>query len=121
MATRSKLLFVCSRNRWRSPTAERVFAHSPVFEVRARGLSASAARRLSISDVAWADVIFVMESDHKRQLVRLFRGELAGRPVHVLNIPDDYQLMDPELVDLLTAGVEAALGPLGPASGGPTE
>jgi len=107
---KSKLLFICSRNKWRSPTAERIFSRSANFEVRARGVSASAARRLTGSDVSWADVIFVMESDHKRQVKELFRSELSGRPIHVLDIPDEYQLMDPELIELLKTGVRAILG-----------
>jgi predicted protein tyrosine phosphatase len=107
---KKNLLFVCSRNQWRSPTAERMFARSEEFAVRSRGVSASAVRRLTRSDVAWADVIFVMEADHKRQLLKLFRSEVEHRPVHVLDIPDEYPFMDPELVDLIEAGVRAALG-----------
>jgi predicted protein tyrosine phosphatase len=105
-----KLLFVCSRNQWRSPTAEHIFSRSAGLQVRSRGLSASAVRRLSGSDVAWADVIFVMESKHKRQLLELFRAEVADRPIHVLDIPDEYRFMDPELVELLESGIRAALG-----------
>jgi len=106
-----KLLFVCSRNRWRSPTAERVFARTPGLAVRSRGVSASAVRRLTGADVAWADVIMVMEADHKRQVTKRFRGDLADRPIHVLDIPDAYRFMDPELVELLETSVRSALGP----------
>lgn len=105
-----KLLFVCGRNRWRSPTAERIFANRPSLEVRARGLSSSANRRLIGDDVSWADAIFVMESSHKRKLVALFRTELGDRPVHILDIPDDYQFMDPELIELLETGVRSVIG-----------
>ena len=107
---RKKALFVCGRNRWRSPTAERIFSGSSVLEVRARGLSASAARRLTAADVSWADVIFVMEPDQKRQLVHLFRAQLGECPVHVLHIPDEYGFMDPDLVALLERGVQAIIG-----------
>jgi len=103
-------LFLCGRNQWRSPTAARIFSRSSAFEVRAAGVSASAVRKVTASDVEWADVIFVMESDHKRQLVRAFRDAIEDRPVHVLDIPDEYRFMDPELVDLLRAGVSALLG-----------
>ena len=106
-----KLLFVCSRNKWRSPTAERVFSRTPGLEVRSRGLSASAVRRLTGADVAWADGIFVMEREHKRQLMNLFRTEAGDRPLHVLEIPDEYQFTNRELVELLEAGVGAVLGP----------
>lgn len=107
--SRENLLFVCGRNQWRSPTAERLYSRSERFDVRSRGLSASARRRLVRGDIEWADRIFVMESDHKRQLLRSHRDAVAGRPVHVLDIPDDYRFMDPELIDQIRSGVEAAL------------
>ena len=106
---RVKLLFVCSRNKWRSPTAERVFSKSANIEARSRGLSASAVRRLTAEDVAWSDVIFVMESKHKKQLYLQFRVEVGDRAVHVLDIPDEYRFMDPELVELIRTGVTAVL------------
>jgi predicted protein tyrosine phosphatase len=107
---RKRVLFVCSRNRLRSPTAERIFADSERFEVRSRGLSASATRRLSGGDVTWAEVIFVMEQDQKKQLLAAFRAEARLRPIHVLDIPDEYDFMDPELVMLIEAGVKGVLG-----------
>ncbi len=106
---KKNLLFVCSRNQWRSPTAEQIFSRSPSLQVRSRGLSASAVRRLTNSDIAWADVIFVMESEHKRQLLKRFRADIGDCPVHVLDIPDEYRFMDPELVELIESGVSAAL------------
>jgi predicted protein tyrosine phosphatase len=60
--------------------------------------------------VAWADDIFVMEPEHKRELLRQFREEAKGRRIFVLDIPDDYAFMDPELVALIIAGVRGALG-----------
>lgn len=107
---KQKLLFVCSRNRYRSPTAEHAFARSERFVARARGLSAKGVRRLAAADVTWADVIFVMEPDHKQQLLDLYRLAVQHRPIHVLDIADKYQFMDPELVDLIVAGVRATLG-----------
>jgi len=107
---REKLLFVCRRNQWRSPTAEKIYARDPRFAVRSAGLSSSAVRRLGASDVAWAERIFVMESEHKSQLRAAFRDALGPRSVHVLEIPDEYGFMDPELVELIRAGVEAVCG-----------
>ncbi|MEP6655211.1 MAG: hypothetical protein ABJA82_17740 [Myxococcales bacterium] len=52
----------------------------------------------------------MMESDHQRQLVGLFRAELGRRPIHVLDIPDEYGFMEPDLVELLEDGVHAVLG-----------
>ena len=110
MAEREHLLFVCSRNQLRSPTGERIFASSERFEPRSRGLRASANRQLTAADILWADSIFVMEPDHKREVLRLFREEAKGRRLFVLDIPDEYEFMDPVLIDLITAGVRGALG-----------
>jgi hypothetical protein len=51
--------------------------------------------------VDWADVIFVMEKTHRSKLARQFRSHLKGKRVVCLDIPDDYEFMDPELVRLL--------------------
>jgi predicted protein tyrosine phosphatase len=108
--SRKHILFICSRNQLRSPTAEKIFSKSDRLEVRSRGLSASAVRRLTSDDVSWADVIFVMEPEHKKQLLRMFREEAKLRRIYVLDIPDEYDFMDPELIMLITAGVRGALG-----------
>jgi predicted protein tyrosine phosphatase len=113
--TRTRVLFICSRNRLRSPTAEKIFSKSARLDVRSRGLAASANRRLTSDDVTWAEVIFVMEPEHKKQLLRSFREEANLRRIHVLEIPDDYAFMEPELVALITAGVRAVLGEEGPS------
>lgn len=56
--------------------------------------------------IGWADLIFVMEKKHHRRLQARFRQEIAGKEVICLNIPDEYQCMDSELIDVLTATVE---------------
>jgi predicted protein tyrosine phosphatase len=107
---RRHILFVCDRNQLRSPTAEKIFSRCEHLEVRSRGLRASANRQLVEDDVLWAEVIFVMEPEHKKQLLRRFRESAGLRQIHVLDIPDEYGFLDPELVMLLTAGVRAVLG-----------
>lgn len=97
---RINALFLCSRNQWRSPTAEQLWRDSEHINVRARGLSPKAVRVVTHADIAWADIIFVMERAHRSRLIEKFPG-LQDHPIHVLDIPDDYQFMDPELVDLL--------------------
>jgi hypothetical protein len=54
------VLFVCSRNQWRSPTAEQIFAQHPGLSVRSGGTSESARRRVSLKDAQWADIILVI-------------------------------------------------------------
>lgn len=104
------LLFVCSRNQWRSPTGEQVWRRDPRVRARSAGTSPSARHPVSAEDIAWADVVLVMEGKHKSRLLGDFRRPLEGKRLHVLDIPDDYRAMDPELVELLTAPVAALLG-----------
>jgi predicted protein tyrosine phosphatase len=104
------VLFVCSRNQWRSPTAERVWRSHPDLSVRSAGTAASAKRRVSADDLRWSDVIFVMEEKHKSRLLADHSQTLAHKPIHVLDIPDDYKFMDPELVEQLKQVVGAILG-----------
>ncbi|RZL30655.1 MAG: phosphotyrosine protein phosphatase [Rubrivivax sp.] len=103
------VLFICSRNQWRSPTAEQVFRRHPALNVRSAGTSASARRQVSHADLDWADVVIAMETKHKSRLLAEHGRTLAHKPLHVLDIPDDYRFMDPELVELLEAFVPPLL------------
>lgn len=82
------------------------------FEVRSAGVLKRAAHQITAADIEWADVIFVMEGKHQRRLMREHRPQ---KPIIVLDIPDDFKCMDPELVGLLTAALEPFVGPI-PAS-----
>ena len=95
------ILFICSQNRLRSPTAEQVFADYPGIEVSSAGTNHDAENPLSGELVAWADVIVVMEKQHRAKLQQRFRSSLRGQRIICLDIPDDYAFMDPALVDLL--------------------
>ena len=100
-----KLLFVCSRNRWRSPTAEKVFDGVDGFQARSAGTEAGARIKVTAGHIGWADLIFVMEKKHLQRLQEKFPDELADKRVVCLNIPDDYQFMQPELITVLQAAV----------------
>ena len=104
-----RILFVCSRNRLRSPTAEAIFAHSEGVEVLSAGTASDAEERISLELVEWADLIVAMEARHRLQLVTLFGSELRATRIAVLGIPDDYAFMDPTLVDLLRQRVTPLL------------
>lgn len=95
------LLFICSQNKLRSPTAEAVFAETPGIDVDSAGLNNDAIVPLSPEQVEWADIIFVMEKAHVRKLRERFKRHLHGQRVIVLGIPDNYRYMDPALVELL--------------------
>lgn len=95
------MLFVCARNRLRSPTAEALFADRSDLEVDSAGLNPDSEVLLSVEAVVWADLIFVMEKRHRSKLQQRFRRHLGGKRVVCLNIPDRYGLMEPALVELL--------------------
>jgi predicted protein tyrosine phosphatase len=101
------VLFICSQNRLRSPTAEQVFSDCAGFEVASAGLNPEADTPVSPELLAWADVIFVMERAHRNKLAKKFRAYLNAKRVICLDIPDEYDYMDPGLVRLL----EAKAGP----------
>ena len=103
------LLFICSRNQWRSPTAEQVWRKSPGYQAKSAGTSPKAKRTVSSADIHWANIIFVMEKKHKNRLVAQFARMLDHKPIHILDIPDEYQYMDKELVDELEEKVSAII------------
>ena len=95
------ILFVCSQNRLRSPTAEQVFSQRPDIEVASAGTNNDAETPLTSELVEWADIIFVMEKTHRTKLQSRFRATLKSKRVVCLDIPDNYAFMDPALVALL--------------------
>jgi predicted protein tyrosine phosphatase len=95
------VLFVCSANRLRSPTAEQVFSTWPGIETDSAGVSSDADVQVSSDQIGWAEIIFVMEKTHRAKLTRRFRTHLKGKRVVCLDIPDNYAFMDPGLVLLL--------------------
>jgi predicted protein tyrosine phosphatase len=103
----TRVLFICSQNRLRSPTAEQIFANRPGFEVASAGLDSSAVTPLSTETVEWADVIFVMERAHRSKLSKRFQAQLKNKRIVCLDIPDAFEYMDPTLVRIL----EAKVGP----------
>lgn len=101
----TNLLFLCARNRLRSPTAERVFASRPGVETASAGLAPDAEEPVTPDHLDQADIIFVMERAHRAKLQRRFGKHLKGKRVVCLDIPDDYDFMQPELAALLETRV----------------
>jgi len=99
-------LFICSRNKWRSRTAEDIFQHLDEINVRSAGTAQSARIKVNEKLINWADLIFVMEKEHKRRLTERFSQLLHDKEIIVLGIPDEYQYMDQELIDILKATMQ---------------
>lgn len=100
-----RVLFICSQNRLRSPSAEQVFSSWPDIEVASAGFNNDAESAVTPEVLQWADLIFVMEQAHRNKLSKKFRASLNGKRIICLGIPDDYEYMDPMLVKLLNAKV----------------
>lgn len=96
-----RVLFVCARNRLRSPTAERLFAGVAGVETASAGIAPDADQPLTAELVEWAEVIAVMEPKHRAGVARAFGTRLRGKRVICLGIADEYEYMDPELIRVL--------------------
>jgi len=105
-----QLLFICSQNRWRSLTAERLFDDHPDISARSAGTEPGARVRVAAGHLGWADVIFVMEKKHADRLRAKFKDELRGKALVNLRIPNDYQFQDATLVALLRERLHAYFG-----------
>ena len=99
------VLFICSRNRLRSPTAETLFAKRAGITAASAGTSEDAENVISADLIEWADIIFAMETVHKRKLGKKYASLLKTRRVVVLGIPDKYDYMDEALVASLNQKV----------------
>lgn len=104
------ILFVCSANKLRSPTAEAVFDGQHGIVARSAGTNSDASRPVEPDLIEWADMIFVMEQYHATRIRRRFRAHLKDKRMICLDIPDDYDYMDPELVQLLHTKIDRLIG-----------
>jgi predicted protein tyrosine phosphatase len=96
-----KILFICSQNKLRSPTAEQIFSETPGLDVLSAGTNNDAITPLTSELVEWADKIFVMENMHREKIRKRFKSSLNGKKIICLGIPDDFSYMDPELIAIL--------------------
>jgi predicted protein tyrosine phosphatase len=102
------ILIVCGRNKRRSRTAEYIFKNDSRFSIRSAGLSEKSERQLSEKDVIWSDLILTMEDKQKARIKELYR-HLDLPPIEVLYISDDYEYLDPALIELLEEKINSIL------------
>lgn len=104
-----RVLFVCRQNRKRSATAERIFAKAPGLDVRSAGTGDDALVRVNRRMLDWADIVFTMDDEQRRDLSRMFPRHPALDKLVCLDIQDQYEFLDPELVALLRERTAAHL------------
>lgn len=95
------ILFICSRNKKRSLTAEAIFRNDAIHHALSAGTEESARRRVTYKMIHWADIIFVMEKKHRQRLREEFGPMLYNKQVVIMDIPDEYEYMDEELIEML--------------------
>lgn len=95
------LLFICSRNKRRSLTAEIIFRNHESFNVKSCGTSPQSRIKINAKLIHWADVIYVMEKRHKEIITQQFRGKIQDKTIKILFIPDEFELMDERLIEIL--------------------
>ena len=99
------VLFICSRNKWRSRTAETIFKNNQTHTIRSAGTESEARIRVTEKLINWADLIFVMEKRHKERLTDRFGVLMDDKDVVILNIEDNYQYMDAELIEIIRISI----------------
>lgn len=97
------VVFVCTANKLRSPTAEDVFNDMAGLHVLSAGTDPDAPRPLTKELVEAADLIVVMENHHRERIRKKYKKRPPDSRIVTLHIPDEYERSDPELVALLNA------------------
>lgn len=108
MTDRPNIHVVCGRNKKRSRTAEHIFKNDNCFNIRSAGLSTKSDRKISENDLNWADLFFVMKTGHRAKIWGLYKHVVLPT-IEILNIPDEYEFMDDELVEMLTNRINDTL------------
>lgn len=94
---KTKILFVCTANKDRSPTAAALYRDRPYLEVKSAGTSEYAKTPLTDELLAWADIILVMERAHEAYIRENFPAS-AEKKIHCLKIKDKYRYGDSNLI-----------------------
>ena len=104
-----KILFVCSANIDRSPTAELIYSDRRDLEVKSAGVSDYATIPISLELIKWADIILCMEKKHKQKIKKVFSADLENKVIDFLDVPDVYEYMNINLVNLIKEKTETWL------------
>jgi len=99
---KTKVLFICAQNINRSKTAERVFRNE--YYTRSAGLYNP--KPVTKRQLEWADVVIVMEEAHRKEIGLLYPELYLKKKIIVLDIPDNYRYMQPELVKMLEKNIK---------------
>ncbi|MDR1029134.1 MAG: hypothetical protein LBL63_06920 [Clostridiales Family XIII bacterium] len=106
---KTRLLFVCSGNMDRSPTAEQIYLTHPRLAVKSAGTRPYANMPISADILTWADAVAVMESCHERHIRAHYADKVKDKPIFRLDIRDDYRRMEDALIAAILEKMEPVL------------
>lgn len=104
-----RVLCLCSAGLLRSPTTAFILSNTPYnYNTRAAGVNEEYAL-IPVDEVMveWADEIIVMEKSHKIQL--MYRFPDLKKPIHCLDIPDNFEYRNPKLMKMIKTKYNAIL------------
>lgn len=104
-----KILFLCSQNKKRSLTAEKIFDGVNGHDVRSAGTENNSRIKVTAGLLGWADMIFCMEKKHYRRIKEKYSDIVSNKKIVTLNISDDYEFMDRCLIELLESNIKEYL------------
>lgn len=95
------ILFVCSQNKRRSLTAEKILNGINGHQVRSAGTEKNSRVKVTPGLVGWADLIFCFEKKHLQRLREKYSEELYDKKIVTMNVGDDYEFMNEELQEII--------------------
>ena len=104
-----KILFVCSGNIDRSPTAENIYSDRCDLEVKSAGVADYAQIPVSAELIQWADIILCMEEKHAQKIKKKYPGIAGNKIIDSLDVPDKYEYMNKNLVNMIREKTDAWL------------
>ena len=104
-----KILFVCTANRDRSPTAECIYVERQGVLAKSAGTSSNARIPLSEDLIRWADIIICMENRHKLHIEKAYAGIIVAKTIEYLDIPDIYPYMHQVLIETVREKSDAII------------
>lgn len=96
------VLFVSSKNQWRSPAREAIYRKEPGLSVRSAG-NAKAQKTLERLRHSWVRYILVIEDKHVSPIRAEHRQKIRDTKIFVLGSADEYRFMGPELMEIIKA------------------
>lgn len=107
--SKKRVLFVCTINLMRSATAHKIFLNDLRLEVKSAGTHRSAETVLSRELLDWSESLVVMEERHLNFIKKMYPEIAKNKRIVCLDVPDNYDYLDPELIALLRERIEEGI------------